>query len=207
MSTYYLFKLTPTLSSPSQIRALSDLTNDPEIMTDDDNPNIRFVIINTQTRTDSVTHLSSGKGLFIPLPTPAAKELSDDKVLGNREMTAPGQNEYPVTYFFYGTLGEPEKLGGVIGLGEVPVLARASVKGGKIKTWGGKYRALVDGSEEDVVEGAMYIVTDKAEEDALRHYEGASYEVVRCEIHTESGEKKQGLTFRWCGQEDLGDVV
>jgi hypothetical protein len=78
----------------------------------------------------------------------------------------------------------------VIGLGEVPVLARASVEGGKIKISGGEYRALVHGGKDDVVEGAIYIVTDKAEEDALRHYESARYEVVRCEIHTESGEKK-----------------
>lgn len=122
-------------------------------------------------------------------------------------MTAPGQDEYPVAYFFYGTLGEPEKLGGVIGLEELPVLARASIKGGKIKIWGGKYRALVDGGECDLVEGAMYFVKDKEEEDALHNYEGARYEVVRCEISTENGETKQGSTFPWCGEEQLEDVV
>jgi len=207
MSPRYLFKLTPTLSSPSLIRTLSNLPNNPELVTDDDNPNIRFAVINAQTRTDSATHLGPGKGLFIPLPTPAAKDLSDGKALGGQEMTAPGQDEYPVAYFFYGTLGEPEKLGGVIGLEEVPVLGRASVRGGEVKTWGGKYRALFDGGKYNVVEGVMYVVKDKGEEDALRHYEGARYEVVRCNISTENGETKQGLTFRWCGAEPLEDVL
>lgn len=68
MSPRYLFKLNSTLSSPSQIRDLINLPNDPELVTDEYSPNIRFVIINIQTRIDIATRLGPGKGLFIPLP-------------------------------------------------------------------------------------------------------------------------------------------
>ncbi|KPI40277.1 uncharacterized protein AB675_7817 [Cyphellophora attinorum] len=59
---------------------------------------------------------------------------------------APRQNEYPVWYFFYGTLSEPSVLSKVLDLPEhvEPTLSRASLIGGRLRTWGGKYRALVD---------------------------------------------------------------
>ncbi|KAL8632470.1 hypothetical protein Q9189_001845 [Teloschistes chrysophthalmus] len=111
------------------------------------------------------------------------------------------QDEYPVWYFFYGTLAEPDRLTSVLSLPEAespPVLIPASVSGGVIKSWRGKYRALVDGGDSDVVHGSAYMVTSEEREIALRIYENKSYEVVRCTIVMAS-QTAQGLTFRFRG--------
>ncbi|KAK0657285.1 hypothetical protein B0T16DRAFT_425566 [Cercophora newfieldiana] len=99
--------------------------------------------------------------------------------LDNGVEPSPGQGEYPVWYFFYGTLMEPEVIARVVGDME-PVYRRARVRGGKLTTWEGKYKAL--------------------EEESLRAFETDRYEVVRCGIEMlEGGEKVKGLTFRFVG--------
>ena len=65
--------------------------------------------------------------------------------------------------------------------------------------WGGRYRALVDGDEWDEVQGWVYEVQNKKQEDALRAYESKNYKVVRIGIQTDGGEVR-GLTFRFCGE-------
>jgi hypothetical protein len=116
----------------------------------------------------------------------------------------PAQDEYPVPYFFYGTLAHGPKLIGLLGLDLSPVLEPAVLQRGKLKTWGGKYRALVDGDDKGRVEGWMYLVQNRQHEDALRDYEGDNYEVARCEIFgVESGKLFKGLTFRFCGGEEM----
>lgn len=109
-------------------------------------------------------------------------------------------DECPVWYFFYGTLAEPDRLTSVLSLSEAeyPVLVPALVSGGLIKSWQGKYRALVDGLESDAVHGSAYKVTSEDREMALRIYETKHYEVVRCTIVMAS-QTVQGLTFRFTG--------
>jgi hypothetical protein len=58
------------------------------------------------------------------------------------------QDGYPVPYFFYGTLAEPETLYQKLDLNEMPTLMPAVVRGGNVKVWGEKYRALVDAEEK-----------------------------------------------------------
>lgn len=178
----YLFKLNAALSEPAQIQTLFDLSSEPEVLPDENNPSIRFIIIDGVTRNAIASYLVPGKGLFIPLPASASKNLSDSKTLGGGALSCPGQDDYPVPYFFYGTLADREKSQDVIGLDEPPELVEARVKEGKVKMWGRTFRAIVDGEKEDMVEGEMYVVRNQEEEDALRHYEGAIYEVVRCLI-------------------------
>lgn len=113
---------------------------------------------------------------------------------------SPLQDEFPVWYFFYGTLADESFLSRLLSLpeAEYPILVPATVSGGIIKTWQDKYNALVDGAPTDYVHGSTYKVTTKEREEALLLYETEKYEVVRCSIMMESG-TTQGLTFRFAG--------
>lgn len=123
---------------------------------------------------------------------------------GTSCVVLPQQEQYPVWYFFYGTLANSAFLGTLFGapLGSVPVLVPARVYGGKLRTWGGKYNALVD-SVGSYVDGSAYEVTCREQEDALCMYETAKYEVVRAEIVLNRSQRKivQGCTFRFAGGE------
>jgi hypothetical protein len=70
--------------------------------------------------------------------------------------------------------------------------------GGRLGTWGGKYKALIDGPEGFQVNGHAFLVTSKEHEDALRFYKTDMYQVVRCKILLKNG-PVQGLTFRFAG--------
>lgn len=110
------------------------------------------------------------------------------------------QDEYPVWYFFYGTLADFNLLTRLLSLPktETPILIPARIFRGLIKTWSCKYKALVDGASTDFINGSAYEVTSKEREDALRLYETENYEVVRCSIAMAS-RTVQGLTFRFAG--------
>lgn len=112
----------------------------------------------------------------------------------------PTQNQYPVWYFFYGTLGDPDVLKRLLGVVD-PIYRPASVAGGKLIEWGGKYKALIDAPGPGLaVEGVAFMVESEEVEDALRCYETDKYEVVRCEIGMKDDESvAKGLTFRFVG--------
>jgi len=118
----------------------------------------------------------------------------------NHVTISPLQDEYPVWYFFYGTLADPVFLSDLLSLPdpESPVLVPASTFGGLIKTWENKYKALVDGIATDYVHGSAYEVTSREREEALLLYETENYEVVRCCI-TMASQTVEGLTFRFAG--------
>lgn len=110
--------------------------------------------------------------------------------------------EYPVRYFFYGTLADPERLGRLFGMcaSELQTLQAASLLGGRIKRWAGKYKALVDDSKA-IVNGFAYVVISADQEDALRVYEGDGYEVVAARLVVD-GQEIMGRTFRFAGFDD-----
>ena len=122
--------------------------------------------------------------------------------LNEREALWPKQDDYPVFYFFYGTLMEEEVLKKHLALQHVDTLRYASyarVRRGKLNSWAGKYKALVDGEPQDMVEGTAFLMQDEEQEDAVRVFETEAYEVVRCEIEMQCGVKVAGLTFRFAG--------
>lgn len=50
----------------------------------------------------------------------------------------PAQDQYPVWYFFYGTLADSEFLAHLLGISdpsEMPILRSASIIDGAVKTW------------------------------------------------------------------------
>ncbi|KAI4148223.1 MAG: hypothetical protein L6R39_002850 [Caloplaca ligustica] len=109
---------------------------------------------------------------------------------------APAQMEYPVWYFFYGTLMDHGTVQKCLSLPHPPGLIPASIMGGVLRTWGHKYKALVDGPADARVDGFAYRVESSEQEGCLRHRETEAYEVVRCRISMSSDEI-QGLTFRF----------
>ncbi|KAI9735667.1 MAG: hypothetical protein M1834_001683 [Cirrosporium novae-zelandiae] len=112
----------------------------------------------------------------------------------------PAQGQYPIWYFFYGTLTSSSILSQKLSLpeDETPVLLPAFVTGGKLGTWAGKYKALVDAPSDACVYGSAYKVMSKEHEETLQTYETDNYEVVQCTIFI--GDKIiQGCTFRFVG--------
>jgi hypothetical protein len=119
----------------------------------------------------------------------------------SKPSTHPG-NEYPVFYFFYGTLASPERLSRLFDIPEsqIPRLEQATLLDGRIRTWAGKYRALVD-SPGARVAGCVFRVISVDQEGALRSYEGDNYEVLAARFVV-CGREVEGRTFRFAGFED-----
>ena len=101
-------------------------------------------------------------------------------------------------YFFYGTLKEPKTLSHIL---DKPVLQSALhaayVIGYSIQMWG-QYKALVIGSQGDIVEGVAYEVQSEEDEEKLANYETSAYEVAPCNIYLRA--KGEGIEpERICG--------
>lgn len=115
----------------------------------------------------------------------------------------PRQNQYPVWYFFYGRLLEPELLQRQLNLPSPPTYRPARVRRARMCNWHGKYNAVVGGQEDDVVDGGSFLVEHTEQEEILQFFETDMYEVVRCqnEMMDERGETLPGFVFRFCGSE------
>ena len=205
------------LDTPEHIQSIAGLANPPTTTTaesSDPNTSSTFCYI---TATEEHLILQGLLNLnisyephFITINM-ASKDLqttSASPTLGIKEPTLPQhrpckstdliqQDEYPIFYFFYGTLAEPEILARVLELGEqVPVLQKAYVKGAEIKMVG-RYKALVDSEVEARVDGWAFLVESEEQELKLRVYETRVYEVVRCDVWLAGeGGVVRGLTFR-----------
>lgn len=222
----YLIKL-ECGSSPSTeaVDLMRFLPKKPNILNgiDDDGNTTRFCILSSSQKMTFLNALSNAHPSFQPTlirTSIASKDLSatsSHPTLGvdatlpqfrpdnsSSFSPRPAQDEYPVWYFFYGTLADAGVLSRVVvGPGDEKAAAdicykRARVRRGRLTCLGEKYLALVDADEGSVVDGWAYQVKDRAEEDSLRVYETGMYEVVRCTVEV-MGEKEgvvHGLTFR-----------
>ncbi|KAI4688047.1 uncharacterized protein J4E84_004975 [Alternaria hordeiaustralica] len=163
-----------------------------------------FIPINIARKTLSPFSAYPTLGYDTTLPHHRPQNTTDSEYL-------PAQNQFPVWYFFYGTLANPSHLAHLFNSppGHQHTLLPAMIHSGKIRTWGGKYKALVD-NPGTCVEGCAYEVVSKEQEDALRVYETAKYEVVRVEIMCRMDFRARfvrGLTFRFAGEEGELDEV
>ncbi|KAF2802395.1 uncharacterized protein BDZ99DRAFT_468869 [Mytilinidion resinicola] len=232
-NVFYLVKLEPPFSTPEELAVAANLgpNNTPSVeKATGDEGTARFCRLSPHSKDVLVDWLNlkhpSYRPTFIRIGK-ASKELSStstypslgvDTTLPQHRPNAwdasrpyPLQDEYPVWYFFYGTLADQDLLANLFGWSDVahklPILYRASLKGGILKTWGGRYRAMID-SPGNLVEGFAYQVQSRDEEDALLVYETEKYEVVRCNIVLEViasvGLKQlvKGCTFRYAGSEE-----
>ncbi|KAE8370940.1 hypothetical protein BDV27DRAFT_151793 [Aspergillus caelatus] len=181
-TTTYLVKLEGPLSSPSHIQDIAGLLELPLQTTGEGEfGNASFCLIKGTIRPEILSALSNTTHTptFIRVNM-AEKHLSKYSMIDPTlpyhraqsmdQLFLPTQNQYPVWYFFYGTLADPEILARQISLPRLPVLRRAMVKGGIIKMWGGKYKALIDGPSSSIVHGWAYEVGCE-EEEQLRYYD------------------------------------
>lgn len=207
----YLLKLEGPLPTATAVQEAAGLIGEPPLFSgvDDSGDSSPFVIVDGRTKDTLSTvfktafapifirHCKARKGLSSSSRYP---ELGIDTTLPQFRLdvalASPQQAEYPVTYFFYGTLAEPERLVRILQLEKEPHLEEAFVSGGSLDTWAGKYKALVDAERHARVDGWAYAVQSQEHEDALRYYETDKYEVVRCTIYTTHG-PQAGLTFRF----------
>ena len=113
----------------------------------------------------------------------------------------PTEDQYPVWYFFYGSSVDADVLSSRLSLFSMPVFRSTSITGGVVRSWGGKYRALVDSHATIPINGWAFQVVSREYEDALRLYETEAYEVVRCSITMKDkpDEVVNDLVFRFAG--------
>ncbi|KAL2423964.1 hypothetical protein ABEF95_010661 [Exophiala dermatitidis] len=227
----FIIKLKDPFGTPEKIQIAAGLDNAPECVAGEGEVGVaEFCRIDSQARSRLTAwiaeHQPGDQPTIVRLASPAKKNLSSSTMapfLGQNVVTTlpcrnstsscgnqlspmplPTQNQSPVWYFFYGTLAEPEVLIRQLGLTVEPGLIPAHVEGGRLRTWDGKYKALVDGTGESKVFGSAFLVESADHENALHFYETDKYEVVRCSIIT-ADETIQGLTFRFAGSEEALD--
>lgn len=109
--------------------------------------------------------------------------------------------EYPIYYFFYGTLCSPTTLQRIIDLDAEPEIRKAQITGYKLAKWG-DYPALIEGTHENMVSGSAYLVRSEAEAQKLAHYETKAYIAIECSISfTDEIDPSSvpGMTFVYAG--------
>ncbi|WEW57119.1 hypothetical protein PRK78_002579 [Emydomyces testavorans] len=210
----FLLKLEGLLHTPEKIQEAAHLATPPQIHEgwDEDGHSMRFVILDAAAAVHLKTKFD-GRAfqptLFVLskaekdlLATSISPTLGVDSTLPQfrireTDVVYPMQDQYPVWYFFYGTLAEPDCLARLLDLPTDPILREATITGGILKIWAGKYKALVDGPPSACVHGWAYEVLSQKHEESLQIYETSRYEVVRCRILITGKGAVQGLTFRF----------
>ncbi|ERF74571.1 hypothetical protein EPUS_00701 [Endocarpon pusillum Z07020] len=217
----YLVKLEGSLASAAEIQRATGMTSAPTLIRGigDAGDEANFVRVDGTAKKAILDSLAGTtfQPTFIRI-SKAEKALSDssmhpilgiDSTLPQHRLDhsgppltySPAQDQYPVWYFVYGSLADPDVLSRLLSLSETPDLRPASISGGVLRTWAGKYKALVDApnSEDASVYGCAYRVVSREHEEGLLYYETERYEVVRCliEMRNETKEIFMGLTFRF----------
>lgn len=104
------------------------------------------------------------------------------------------------SFFFYGSLMDPDVVRVIAGTSAEPELHKASIKGFKLKMWG-FYPTLVPGSVEDTVQGMYWQAENTRQRDLIQRYETHRYKPAPCEISVDGDRRtiENGLTFVWAG--------
>ncbi|OGM48826.1 hypothetical protein ABOM_003031 [Aspergillus bombycis] len=109
--------------------------------------------------------------------------------------------DFPVYYFFYGTLTTPAQVKRILDLPEEPQLRKAEVVGYAVAKWG-DYPALINGKQGDVVTGSAYLVQSEEEAQKLSYYETNAYKVADCRIYfkdVKAPKEISGKVFMYAG--------
>lgn len=109
--------------------------------------------------------------------------------------------EFPVYYFFYGTLTAPKNLQRILGLPEEPQLRKSQIVGYALAKWG-DYPALIDDKQDQIVSGYAYLVQSEEEAQKLAYYETNAYKVAPLRItFTDDGSpaRVRGKGFMYAG--------
>jgi hypothetical protein len=159
----YLFKLTSPIT-PAILASAAILSSQPRIVDGESEDGVaQFCLVDEGDVAKIKRWLTATYPSISPVFAPmnkARKSLSpysayptlglDTTLPQHRPSTSsefrPSQNQYPVWYFFYATLANASILARLFSLppDEIPVLVPARIHGDAIRTWAGKYNALVD---------------------------------------------------------------
>ncbi|MCJ1288763.1 hypothetical protein MMC34_000292 [Xylographa carneopallida] len=156
-SSEYVFKLEPPLGTPAAVQAAAHLPTAPSVLHGaGENGPAQFCTVDRPTRRALEAYLSARSSPLRPTfiahslarkaldPASAAPTLGVEATLPQHRAAStttaflPAQGQYPVWYFFYGTLAEEGVLAAQLGWGEgqVPLLREARVRGGEVRVWG-----------------------------------------------------------------------
>ena len=212
-SATYLMKLEGSLSSLGSVQALTKSPEIPPVEVAEGNTDALFCRVSAQERVKILCSNLAFRPTFVRLKLSSEKNFdtfSKHPTLGidttlpqhrlrTNETALPLQDQYPVWYFCYGNLTVPSILSARLGIEEDEIkLVPARITGGVVGSWGGRYRALLDGPQDATVDGFGFLVTSSRIEDILRYYETDNYEVVRCKmIFKDSGEVVPACTFKF----------
>ncbi|KAK4040313.1 hypothetical protein C8A01DRAFT_46297 [Parachaetomium inaequale] len=144
------------------------------------------------------------------IPVYAEPELPSTRTTPNmpipRDDNDGKQDDFePCTFFFYGSLMDPQVLMAVAKLDNQPDLQDVWVEGFEMKMWGGMYPVLLPTKTTDNNSGASHRIKGKAWRATtmdqclrLHRYETSAYEAADCRLyHSGGGEPTKGLVFVW----------
>ena len=221
--TEYVVKLEGPFATAERLQQILCLASLPPILTGSgEQGSARLCTISNLVRQDLVTWLSTHHPHFRPTLVRLSKARKDlcshslapflglDTTLPQSRPSSadfvpqPQQDQYPVWYFFYGTLACPEELRSRLNLPFSPQYMNAFIRGGRIRSWRRQYRALVDADSDSLAYGWAFLVTTPEQESALQFYETDKYEVVRTRIYMRDyyEDGMPGLVFRFAGSEE-----
>ncbi|OAA64360.1 AIG2-like protein [Niveomyces insectorum RCEF 264] len=154
-------------------------------------------LIDQQMREDKIRLAAAMQSGDLPLYDASAVLKPDEKNAAEKQ--SGGNDDFePCTFFFYGTLMDPEVLMVVAMLRDLPEMAEAWVDGFEMKLWSGIYPTLLpkEGAQDRIV-GCAWRATTMAQCLRLQKYETSAYEPAECDIHLASGDTVRGMTFQW----------
>ena len=166
-NTSFLFKLGDPrlgepLNTPEEVQATTDMAATPRVHRTFTGEQAGFcqvdAVVKQRIEKYFTSHCPLFRPTFIAFPevrkdlfhTSAYPTLGLGTILPQNRPSnfdakfSPDQSQYPVWYFFYGTLTNPVFLAGLFNLDQPPNLHAATISGGVIKTWANKYKALID---------------------------------------------------------------
>jgi len=132
-------------------------------------------------------HFDAGHALHVSHAERMVRAGKDPTMPQHRSSCSP-TTAFPMWYFFYGTLADPEVLAKVLETDDVPPLEPAIVQGYKLGEMG-SYKVLeeVEDSESEVA-GWAFRVANEEDATKLAIYETSAYASVDVSIQLEAGE-------------------
>ena len=131
------------------------------------------------------------------------KSAPADSLTNHEDTSLNPPPTFPVYYFFYGTLTDPQQLKWILDLPleEELHLWKSQVVGYATAKWG-DYPALINGESGQVVSGYSYLVQSEEQVQKLAYYETKAYESRECWIFfmdDEAPGEVEGKTFMYAG--------
>ncbi|KAK3381128.1 hypothetical protein B0H63DRAFT_545503 [Podospora didyma] len=140
----------------------------------------------------------------------------DDSESSDSESDDDDTNFEPITYFFYGSLMDPDVLKSVTQLDKAPEYRDAWIEGYDMKIWGNIYPTLIPSSSSDDkksgssstrILGMAWVATSMQHCLRLQSYETQAYKAGDCTVHFVDGQPSvEGVTFIWAGNGDYDDL-